>query len=602
MSELTIVQRAALDAWRDHRVVVVRACPGAGKTRVFVAALRDELERSDSSRFGVAALSFTNVAQEEIARRLGGQLSAPHFVGTLDSFLWRFVVVPFGHLVGVRRDGPRLVPAPLEQTLNRPEIQYGTAQEKASLFRCHLRKHADGSTGVSIEMRSGSAPGSATQTEIVLAAKRQLWARRGQITHSDSHFIAAEVMRLHGAAIRSVLAKRFRAILVDECQDTNGFMAAALLALLDCDTPLRALVVGDSDQAIYGFGGGSKDILNRIAALPDAATRELNETHRCARRIARVVSALSRRGATVEARPDAPDGTALLLIHDHSHNQPRLDEVMAVLAARGIRVDAGATAVLARKNVMLDRLRGVPTTRCPLSSNAAQRFARAAAALRDRDPRAAFQIASHALSDLVFDDNAPLDELLSDARIERRQWRRAVHLVLVEAARERAGQTWGAWREALRSACGKQATALGRSVELRRLGGAFKKGDGENAAWSGGSDASIGLASTVLFETIHGVKGKEFEHVVLYAPKPHKTLAPCPSGVWWSNTPEAEEREVAFVAASRAKSMLVLAIHEESLAALRDQRPDFVALFEQHPLAMRDAQSSAPKRRKRKAP
>ena len=54
------------------RVTVVRACPGAGKTEVFVEAIRQKLSRWNDPGKGLAALSFTNIARETIEARVGG--------------------------------------------------------------------------------------------------------------------------------------------------------------------------------------------------------------------------------------------------------------------------------------------------------------------------------------------------------------------------------------------------------------------------------------------------------------------------------------------------------------------------------------------------
>ena len=75
----------------------VIACPGAGKTRVIVDR---HLTRAVPVRQGRAITSFTRVAASEINRRcmtadrldLTGH---PHFIGTLDTFLWQHLVRPF---------------------------------------------------------------------------------------------------------------------------------------------------------------------------------------------------------------------------------------------------------------------------------------------------------------------------------------------------------------------------------------------------------------------------------------------------------------------------------------------------------------------------
>jgi DNA helicase-2/ATP-dependent DNA helicase PcrA len=61
-------QKDVLDS--AARITVVRACPGSGKTRVFVESMRRHLNSWQKKGAGIAAVSFTNVAQEQIARSL----------------------------------------------------------------------------------------------------------------------------------------------------------------------------------------------------------------------------------------------------------------------------------------------------------------------------------------------------------------------------------------------------------------------------------------------------------------------------------------------------------------------------------------------------
>src|ERR1700722_16925156 len=78
----------------DPDVRVVEAGPGSGKTRALVARYLQEASRPER---GVALLSFTNAAVDEARRRASSAphlLRAPHFVGTIDTFLHRFVVTP----------------------------------------------------------------------------------------------------------------------------------------------------------------------------------------------------------------------------------------------------------------------------------------------------------------------------------------------------------------------------------------------------------------------------------------------------------------------------------------------------------------------------
>src|SRR5215218_3574503 len=73
----------------------VEACPGAGKTQTIVERF---LRRPTvPPRKGVALLSFTNAAANEARARCIGHpdlLLCPNYLGTIDSFINRFIVGP----------------------------------------------------------------------------------------------------------------------------------------------------------------------------------------------------------------------------------------------------------------------------------------------------------------------------------------------------------------------------------------------------------------------------------------------------------------------------------------------------------------------------
>ena len=97
---------------------VVRACPGSGKTYSVAARLAHQMSNWPHGMKGIAAISFTNVAWEEIERKVRGEfefrrgISYPHFLGTIDSFVNQFIFLPFGHLVLGCENRPVLVGEP----------------------------------------------------------------------------------------------------------------------------------------------------------------------------------------------------------------------------------------------------------------------------------------------------------------------------------------------------------------------------------------------------------------------------------------------------------------------------------------------------------
>lgn len=93
---------------------VVRACPGSGKTRTTATRFAWKIANWRNRHSGVAALSFTNVAWKEISQQLvnlglQGCPSWPHFLGTIDAFVNRYVFLPFGHIVMGCKSRPEIV-------------------------------------------------------------------------------------------------------------------------------------------------------------------------------------------------------------------------------------------------------------------------------------------------------------------------------------------------------------------------------------------------------------------------------------------------------------------------------------------------------------
>lgn len=79
----------------------VQAAPGNGKTTLLVAKLA-LLSRTWTSRTqGICVISHTNAAREEIEKKLHAHpaasafLAYPHFIGTVTSFLDRFIALPY---------------------------------------------------------------------------------------------------------------------------------------------------------------------------------------------------------------------------------------------------------------------------------------------------------------------------------------------------------------------------------------------------------------------------------------------------------------------------------------------------------------------------
>lgn len=582
------------------RLTLVRAGPGSGKTRVFVELLKRRLDSWNDQRRGIAALSFTNVAREEIAKRLGGELSAPHFVGTLDSFFLRFVIGPFGHLGGIAPSGARLIPNPLDEEIRRPALKHQTKAGKAidvPLFRISPYTSVNGSAQFLWKLHPGRAePVPADRIAEVLQAKQKEWAKRGRVTHSDSQFLAAQVLGGdHGPGVRRLLASRFPLVLIDELQDTGHFLGEALRCVL-LEPSITAVLVGDEDQKIFGFSGVDPKLFSRIEALEGCKPYPLRTSQRCAVRVAAVASCLSRSSSAVVAKKDAFDGAAVLIVHDDEKGC-RAPQALVTAAELCTEHKCRTLAVLVRRREeKRTLLAGQPEDDCPLGGSGPRSFHKAALRLMEGRGDQAARIIESRLGHLLLENESPNRDDLAQNGFDPTAFRRQARKLVLLAAEFRSTDTWGEWRERMKDGLKMAANELGGKDFAKRLGGMFKQKKGEQpdlprVRATSGSSASQTSGPAIEVLTVHEAKGREFQAVLIYCSRPSKYagVSTCPSVAWWSNAADSEEREVAFVAATRAEHLLILAVHAETFSALQRDRAGFLNLFEQVKVECRHA-------------
>lgn len=256
--EPTREQAAIIDHAGD---AFVQACPGAGKTRTLVERARRALRGAGDVR-GVAFLSFTNAAVNELETRLRGfgvlpTPLFPSFIGTFDRFLWQFLIAPFG--VDGCDKNPRLVPDK-ENWEVRP---FDTAQPLT--LKCFDRQTGaiipEKAAEVAFASKLGPGRWEARAKKMIAEALKE-----GRLDFDDVRLCVA--VRLADAGFRhrvgAALAARFKEIVVDEAQDCNSSDLKTVEWLREAGVVIK--VICDPNQAIYAFRGGVTDELLGFAA------------------------------------------------------------------------------------------------------------------------------------------------------------------------------------------------------------------------------------------------------------------------------------------------------------------------------------------------
>jgi hypothetical protein len=282
----------------DDGCFVVKACPGSGKTYSVAARISRLLSKEQFSGAGVAALSFTNVACDEITQNLKDdfgypyRLEYPNFIGTLDSFFNHFVFLPYGHLIMGCAKRPQLVGKPHARwTKAKGSKRYRYAGGRLICFDADPDYYFD---SVSFNL-SGRLIPIVSEREFHFSFKNYLkvngepfkviqdlvdskWKnfKLGFANQSDANYIALLVL-LKYPLIAKNLALKFRYLIVDEAQDTNE-VQMRLIELLNEHGAGNIMLIGDRDQSIFEWNHADPSLFDKkFAEWPGI---ELDENRR----------------------------------------------------------------------------------------------------------------------------------------------------------------------------------------------------------------------------------------------------------------------------------------------------------------------------------
>lgn len=363
LADLDPAQRAAVTA--EAPVLAILAGAGSGKTRVLTRRITRRIADGSVDARHVLALTFTRKAAGELRDRLAAMAGhRPHGDGapavhTLHAFggalLQRWWLDRGERPWNVTRDRRTL--------LDEACAEAGSAGLTAS------------GLGVEIEWAKArsldpdsyvGSPTRSVDTRAVAAAWRAYEedkARRRVLDVDDLIALPSRLLADHPgfAAARGAW---HRHVFVDEAQDLNPAQLR-LIELVAGDAP-DLCVVGDPDQAIYGWNGADPALLTDLAAsLPPEAVHRLVTNHRSTVPIAAAASSVlgvvpgpvatagdHSRFPTPSVAGYADEGeeagAIAHLLQEARWRGSRSWSSMAVLVRTGVQLDVVATALAVR--------------------------------------------------------------------------------------------------------------------------------------------------------------------------------------------------------------------------------------------------------------
>ncbi len=317
---LNEAQRCAVEY--DSGPVAVLAGPGTGKTRVITHRIARLIHRDGARAESIGAMTFTVKAAEEMRQRLGaivGDNAASRVTaGTFHGF-GRRILLRWGDVIGLPASHD-LMDSVQQMRLLKAAVGDAAAEGKisASLLADggreavaarslawieHLRTSAlfpDDAAKLSVkwhELVEQGGPADAPWDADRLDAEREragefacaaeVYARyetmamdKSLLSFDDFILLPIRILR-HSERVRTYIVDELRHLVVDEFQDVNGAQLAFLKELSRPSASGDLCVVGDDDQAIYGFRGSDDRAFQHFKEIwTDAETVPLTDNYR----------------------------------------------------------------------------------------------------------------------------------------------------------------------------------------------------------------------------------------------------------------------------------------------------------------------------------
>ena len=258
--------REVIRCWHSTDVA---ACPGSGKTTVLLAKLKllaDKMPLENGA--GICVLSHTNVAVDEIKNRLSDYadrlLSYPNYIGTIQSFIDRFVTMPYlrnisgqnvqvvdsltyaQHMLnGIERNNKYYALNWVIELNFRPGNQF---KSKLDYIQA-LNIRSDGALCVGKQNKALAGAGKPS-TKQYTELRTELLKKEGIIRYQDAYAYANAAIVELLTEYTDLFSSRFQYVFIDEYQDCDEHQRHIIDAMFDA-SKCAVFKIGDSDQAIY---------------------------------------------------------------------------------------------------------------------------------------------------------------------------------------------------------------------------------------------------------------------------------------------------------------------------------------------------------------
>ncbi len=347
--------------------IFLKACAGSGKTEVVGIRSAYYLKQWDKPTSGIGVLTFTNnaanVIQARVSEFIGNhRVRYPHYIGTFDSWLHRYIANPFAHLITgyVGNDKDRSIRI----------VDYGSDAGFLYSFRTEYSIEKTGNIKANeyyydsalkcFVFVSSNKNLDSVRNRLILKdwqkkdlkeTKNRFW-KAGFATYQDVEFICELLFAKIPVAVEAI-ASRFPILIIDECQDLGPSQLQILQGVINKNTYLH--FVGDLNQSIYMFRHVDPRIIEKFVLDNRFSINLLSHNFRSLQSIVDLCGRLVNQDPIVGQKQPKNLQSCICIFYERSKINTLPDRFIAYLKRN--KIDLKQSAILARNNSTVAKLR-----------------------------------------------------------------------------------------------------------------------------------------------------------------------------------------------------------------------------------------------------
>ena len=587
ISHLNEKQQAYIDA-DILSSIYLKACPGSGKTEVLGIKCAVEFERWSAATSGIAVLTFTNSAEDEMRNRIISysvqNVIYPHYVGTFTSWLHGYIANPFLYKIAHNGcDGKE--DTSLHIVDSDCDSEFLNAYKTAYSYGQRLHKipanayHWDIKTQKYIYNKNDSD--NVSEFENVYSSRNYMkddlrkikvdfW-KSGFFTYEDVEHLTY-ILLLNNSDIANLISKRFPVVVVDECQDLSYAQLRILEILHQHGTAIH--LIGDLNQAIYEFRGIDINDTSEFVRNNGLKEMVLDENYRSNQKIVDAsVNIIQNESPIVGKRKLVVSRPLIAILYKENQIHEMVDYYSNVLNEEGLLMDE--SRIIVRNNSVKNKMLGNKTITGTI--NTIEDFGHFVY-LRKKDSSECFQesirLLARAIQRAYFanDVHGNSNNLYKPESLEFSEWKEIIVAVqnklMSDSEVTNLNKTWSVWKRVL-ICCLRNVDLLStHTVELKSIRHGMTNEQVENT-FSGSNAHEVSIPIV----TIHGCKGMSLDSVLFVSSYKKSDKG---SGAHWrdwfyhNESGLSEAQRLAYVAFSRAKHLLALGIPNPPSAPLTE--------------------------------